>query len=70
MKKKAALGNPQINLRIPDALLSALRNDASAISTDRQSPCSIQEVIIARLSELYGLHIAPPIRGRKPSKGC
>lgn len=56
--KPVPVGNPQVNIRFPEAVVKALARDA--IKGER----TIQAVALGIIAEHYGIEVAAPQRGR------
>lgn len=55
---KPATGNPQVNIRFPEAVAKALAKDAKKTKT------TIQAVVLRIIGEHYGIEVDLPRRGR------
>lgn len=56
--KPAPAGNPQVNIRFPEAVAKALAGDAKKTKT------TVQAVALGIIAEHYGIEVAAPKRGR------
>lgn len=57
----ATVGNPQVNIRFPEAVAAALAKDAKKTSK------TVQAVALEIIAEHYGIEVAAPQRGRPKS---